>query len=148
ATQTPVVEASILREMPSARGAGEARAYRLIVSCNLETKHGTVQAAWSPLPQKGILAASVDGTAPVSYPVEGSEKMGNGSGVVTQGLAAVVLTGAKQDRVPAETLTITDLFPGETVVFPFANLPQDARQEFRACFTDRGAWYPSTPKLF
>jgi len=140
AAKTPLIMASILREEPSAKSAGEARVYRLIVSCNVETQEGSMQVAWSPLPQRGTLAASVDGRAAVRYQVGGSEKMGNGSGVVTQGLAALALTDAKHDTVvglslPAETLTITDLFPGETTVFSFANLPQEAQHEFQACFS-------------
>jgi len=95
--------------------------------------------AWSPTPQRGTLAASVDGRAAVSYQVDGSEKMGNGSGVVTQGQAAVMLTDAKYDTVaglslPAETLTFRDQSPGETV-FSFANLPQEAQHELQACFS-------------
>jgi hypothetical protein len=104
--------------------------------------------AWSPLPQRGTLAASVDGRAAVSYQVNGSEKMGNGSGIVTQGLAALALTDAKFAdakfgtviglSLPAETLTITDLFPGETAVFSFASLPREAQREFQACFSGAG----------
>jgi hypothetical protein len=143
AAKAPLVVASILREQPLANSPSEARVYRLIVSCNVATQDGSMQLAWSPLPQRGTLAASVDGRAAVRYQVGGSEKMGNGSGVVTQGLAALALTGAKLDTViglplPAETLTITDLFPGETAVFSFANLPLEARREFQACFSGAG----------
>jgi hypothetical protein len=35
---------------------------------------------------------------------------------------------------PAESLTVSDLFPGETVTFSFATLPKDARREFNTCF--------------
>ena len=131
--------ASILREVPSAANAGEAREYRLIVSCNAATQNGLMRVAWSPLPQRGTLAASVDGKVTANYQVGGSEKMGNGSGVVTQGAAALVLTDNRQRDVgalplPAKTLTLADLFPGETVAFSFANLPRDARREFQACF--------------
>jgi hypothetical protein len=143
AAKAPVIVASILREKPSAKSAGEARVYRLIVSCNVATQDGSMQVAWSPLPQRGTLAASVDGRAAVSYQVGGSEKMGNGSGVVTQGLAALALTDTKYDTaaglsLPAETLTITDLFPGETAVFSFANLPPEAQYEIQACFSGAG----------
>jgi hypothetical protein len=143
AASAPIIVASILQEKPWAKGAGEARVYRLIVSCDVATHEGSMQVAWSPLPQRGTLAVSVDGRAAVGYPVDGSEKMGNGSRVVTQGLAALTLTAAKYDSVaglslPAETLTITDLFPGETVVFSFANLPREAQQEFQACFSGAG----------
>ena len=90
--KAPVIVASILREKPSAKSAGEARVYRLVVTCNEATQHGSMQLAWSPLPTRGTLAASVDARVAVSYQVNGSEKMGNGSGIVTlQGLAALVL---------------------------------------------------------
>ena len=143
AAEAPVIVASILQEKPSANSAGEARAYRLIVSCNVATQSGSMQVAWSPLPQRGTLAASVDGRAAVSYPVAGSEKMGNSSGVVTQGLAALALTDAKYDAaaglpLPADTLAITDLFPGETVVFSFANLPPEAQHQLQTCFSGAG----------
>lgn len=123
--------ASILREMPSAKNAAEAEAYRLIVSCDAATKEGSLQLAWSPVPQRGSLTASVDRHTPAKFLVEGSEKMGNGSGAILHGLAAVMLSGLP---LPAESLTIADLFPGETVTFPFATFPQDARRDFASCF--------------
>jgi hypothetical protein len=132
---------STLREMPSAKNAGEAEAYRLIASCNLATREGEVQLAWSPVAQSGTLAASVDGNAAARYRVEGSEKMGNGSVVVLHGLAALVLADTKRGvsrtglPFPAESLTISDLFPGETITFSFTDLPKEARREFKACFS-------------
>ena len=140
AAGAPMVTASILREMPSARNAGEAEVYRLIASCNPATGEGELQLAWAPVAQSGTLAASVDGNAAARYRVEGSEKMGNGSGVVLHGLAALVLSETKRGAsrtglpLPLESLTISDLFPGEIVTFSFANLPKDARREFNACF--------------
>ena len=65
--KSPIVEASILREKPMAKDSGEARAYRLILSCEVETRHGSMQLAWSPLPQKGTFAASVDGKPAVKF---------------------------------------------------------------------------------
>jgi hypothetical protein len=129
----PVIEASILREVPSAKSAGEARAYRLIATCDVARRRGFLQVAWSPLPQRGTLAVSVDGSGVVNYPLGG----------VTQDMAALILPDFGSDTasglpLPAETLTITDLFPGETVAFPFANLPQNARTEFQACFAGAG----------
>jgi len=127
--------ASILREAPSTTNAGEAEVYRLIASCNAATREGAVQLAWSPVPQSGTFTASVDGNAAVTLRAEGSEKMGNGSGVVLHGLAALMLSETKRGLpLPAESLTISDLFPGETITFPFANLPRDARRELAACF--------------
>jgi len=55
--------------------------------------------------------------------------MGNG-GTGTTGHAAVILEGLPW---PGRTLTISELFPGETVVFPFEQLAQ-ARQWFTECF--------------
>ena len=74
------------------------------------------------------------------FPVDGSEKMGNRSGVVSHGLAAILITDTKLDAgsrltFPARTLTISDLVPGQTVVFSFANLPKDAQTQFRSCFS-------------
>lgn len=138
--QAPGLTVSILRELPSAKNPGEAGMYRLIASCSAATREGSIQLAWSPVAQSGTLAVSVDGQAAVPYRVQGSETMGNGSKVVLQGLAALVLAetrrGVSRTRLPfpAESLTISDLFPGETVTFPFANLPQDARRELSACF--------------
>ena len=145
ADSAPVLTASILREVPSPKEAGEAEVYRLIVSCKPTSQYGYVQLAWAPVPQSGALAISVDGNAAVEYRVEGSEKMGNGSGVVLHGLAALVLAETKRGAsgpgwpFPAEALTISDLFPGETVTFPFASLPKDARQSLNACFPGAGS---------
>jgi hypothetical protein len=143
AANVPILTVSTLREMPSAKHVGEAEAYRLIASCNSATQEGEMQLAWSPVAQSGTLAASVDGNMAVQYRVEGSEKMANGSGVVLHGLASLVLTETKRGLsrtglpFPAESLTISDLFPGETVTFSFANLPRNQRNEFDACFPGR-----------
>lgn len=130
--------ASALQEIP--RGEGDAEFYRLIASCNPATKEGYLQLAWSPVPRSGSLEASVDGRAAIRYRVEGSEAMGNGSGLVLHGPAAIMLSGLP---FPAVSLTIRDLFPGETATFSFAGLPQDARQTMTACFpTDTAADRP------
>jgi hypothetical protein len=150
AAGAPMLTASILREMPSARNASEAEAYRLIASCNLATGQGEVQLAWSPVPQSGTLAGSVDGNAAAQYRVQGSEKMGNESGVVLHALAAVVLAETRRGAspiglpFPAESLAIRDLFPGETVTFSFANLPADAGRSSMRVFqarTHQAVWH-------
>lgn len=129
----PVIEASILREVPSAESPGEARAYRLIASCNVATRRGFLQVAWAPIPERGVLVASVDGREAVSYPLGG----------VTQDTASLILRDTENDAaggasLPAEKLTITDFFTGEAVVFPFAKLPQNARNELQGCFAGAG----------
>ena len=123
-TQATEWTASILREMPSATNPSEVESYRLIAACNTATQKGAMQLAWSPVPQGGALSLSVDG---VSYRVEGSEKMDN---------AAVVLTVSRTGfPLPAESLVIRELFPGETMKFSFADLPKDARRELEVCFS-------------
>lgn len=145
AASGPTLTASMLQEILSTKNSNEAEVCRLIVSCNSATQEGEVQLAWSPVAQNGTLAASVDGKAAIQFRVEGSERMGNGSGVVLRGLAALVLaqTRSGADRTglpfPAESLSIRGLFPGETVMFSFANLPEDARQEFNMCFPGAAA---------
>jgi hypothetical protein len=134
-----VVTASLLREMASSKTPGDAEAYRVVVSCDPATREGSIQVAWSPAPQSGALAASVDGGTAIPYRVEGSEKMGNGSGLELHGRAALVL-----DRLPfpAESLTIRDLFPGHSVTFTFSDLPKTARHELDACLVNGNSTNP------
>ena len=139
ASSAGALTASVLREMPSATNAGEAEFYRLVVSCNSSTQEGSMQLAWSPVPQSGSLAASVDGRPATQYRVEGSETMGNSSGAVLHSPAFAELAQARGVSrtglpFPTEYLVISDLFPGEKVIFSFSNLPNDARQEFTTCF--------------
>ena len=127
-----MLTASILREVPSAKNSGEASMYRLVLVCNADTREGEMQVAWAPTPRAGTLIAAVDGNPPVNYKVDGAEKMGNGS-QATAGPAALSLAPA---RLPSRTLSIGNLFPDETVVFPFGDLPQAARQSLAVCFTE------------
>jgi hypothetical protein len=120
ARPTSRVSWSIMREFQSAANAAEARAYRLKLTCDAETKTGSTQLAWAPMPTRGTLSASVDGAAPVSWSADGS---------------ATELTFS---RIPADSLTISGLFPDETVTFPFTNFPSFARREFQECFPDAG----------
>jgi hypothetical protein len=126
--------ASILREMPSTKNAGEAEFYRLIASCNPATQKGSLQVAWAPVAQSGTLAASVDGNTVVEYRVEGTEAMGNGSGVILHGRAALMLDALP---LPAKSLAVNNLFPDESVSFSFADFPKDARHEFAPCFHEQ-----------
>jgi hypothetical protein len=136
----PVLTASVLREAPSPGSAGEAESYRLIASCNPATQEGSIQLAWSPVAQKGVLTVSVDGNPPLQYRLEGSEKMGNASGLELHELASLLLVetspGLSRAELPfpAGSLAIRDFFSGKTVTFSFANLPKDTRQEFKSCF--------------
>jgi hypothetical protein len=81
------------------------------------------------------LVASVDGSGPIEYRVDGKESMGS-DGTVQSGHASVVLSPGKGGKLPlaSQSLTIRDLFPEETVEFPFSDLDQSARAELRRCF--------------
>ena len=140
-TGAELVTASIVRELPSAVAAGrpetEAAMYRLVLTCNAATREGAMQLAWSPLPKRGTLAVALDGKPPAAYPVEGTERMGNGT-TTTTGPAAFVIArfGGSGSRIelPKRTLTATGLFAGETVTFPFDELATPARQALSGCF--------------
>ncbi len=128
ATKAPRLTASILRELPSARNPGQAGMYRLVVECDAATHERTMQLSWAPAPTTGTLWAAVDGK--VEYKVEGLEKMGNGSKGTT-GPAAI---GLHLSTLPGRVLRISNLFPNESVEFPFGELPKGARQSLAACY--------------
>jgi hypothetical protein len=128
-TSASELTVSTLREIP--RNANEAEVYRFIANCNAATRQGEMQLTWSPVAQSGSLNVSVDREPATKFVVKGSEKMGNGSGVELHGLASVKLTGLP---IPGDSLTIADLFPGDTVTFSFANLSGEARRDLNACF--------------
>ena len=127
-TRGPVATAGIVRDVTTKNPEQPSR-YRLVVRCDPEVRKGELQLSWAPSPRNGTVRASVDGGVPMGYKVEGTEKMGNGSAGIT-GHAAVMLAGLPW---PRKTLTVSDLFPGETVVFPFEQLAPDW-PAFAACF--------------
>jgi hypothetical protein len=134
ATKAPVVMASLLREAVSSSrkvGGGGVPLYRLVLSCNAATHEGEMQLAWSPEPKRGTVSVSVDGNVPSVYKVDGTEKMGNDNPITT-GPAAVVLSDVKM--LPAKSLRIAELFPGEAVEFSFSDLPGQARRSLAGCF--------------
>ena len=137
-----VVTADFVRHLPSGRNAGEPSVYRLLLSCNVESHDGDMQLSWAPTATTGTLNISLDGKPPLTFLVEGSEKMGNGQGSAT-GPAAITFfetKGVNQQNgdpklaLPLQTFTVSNLFPDETVVFPFSELPQQARVSLSRCF--------------
>ena len=133
ATQAPVLTASILQEVPSATQAGETSMYRLTLTCRADTQEAGMQLAWAAAtPEEGHqMFVAADGKAPFTQKIEGGQKQGNGKG----GPGAVMLP----PTLPAKTLTITNIFPDERVVFPFGGLGQGVRQELSKYFSGRAA---------
>jgi hypothetical protein len=132
-----VVSASIVREVPPRKpGSTDSPVYRLNMVCSPSTGVGEIELTWSPQPQTGrTMTASVDGNAPVAYKIEGKESMGNG-GTVQTGHASVLLGSGKSGKLALanHSLTVRELFPGETVEFLFSELDQKAHAELRKCF--------------
>jgi hypothetical protein len=131
-----VTTASILRELPStdSQAKGIPDYYRLVVSCNTGTKVGGMDLEWSPgVPKNGNqMQTMVDGKPSFQWTVEGAESMGNGQ-AGTSGPGAVSLKAS----LPKDRLSVTGLFPDETVVFPFGELDKKARRELSACFSGK-----------
>ncbi len=143
ATKASILSASIVQEL-SSPVPGIPDSYRLTVTCRADTREAEMEVAWSPAePKSGqVFSAFVDGQALSTYKVEGTEKMGNGADG-SSGPGSIVLYPTRKDTgaaklamaLPAQTLTVRDAFPNETVVFPFSELTQADRQALSACFT-------------
>jgi hypothetical protein len=131
------LSASIVREVrPRQPGSTDIPLYRLRMVCDPSKGVGEMQLTWSPQPQTGrTMAVLVDGNAPVEYKIEGTESMGNGA-TVQSGRASVVLSSGKSGKLPFpdQRLTIRELFAGEAVEFPLANLDRKTHSELRKCF--------------
>jgi hypothetical protein len=149
ASQAPLLTASIVREMPSKDYPENPQLYRLKLTCSLNTRNAEMQLTWSPQPATSsrTVAVALDGGAPLTYIIEGREKMGNGAKTkdgadATSGPAAAVLYATRPIPgaanlampLPARTLSISNLFPDETVAFPFDRLTQSMRQQLSECF--------------
>jgi cytochrome c551/c552 len=143
-TRVPILTASVVREIPpTVKGAPGPDLYRLSLRCNVDTHEGEMQLTWSPgVPKTGqAISVAVDGKALFTYKVEGSEKMGNG-GDGTSGPGSLTLYATGQQAggppempLPAQSLTVSDAFPDEKVVFPFEALKPSLRRSLSTCFT-------------
>ncbi len=124
------VTASIVREVQPRKPDAGLPIYRLTLACNTSSHEGEIQLTWSPQPQTNrTFSVWADGNAAITQNLQGrEEKMGNGTALTT-GLAAVLLRAP----LPEKTLTVTNLFPGETVVFPIGDLEQADRRRLAVC---------------
>lgn len=130
-SQPQTVSASIVQQVPS-KTAPVMDAYRVIVNCRTDTHEGQILVAWSPAsPSKTqVSSVTVDSNAPFTFSVEGSEKKFFTGALGTMGTGATILS----IPLPAKILTVSDIFPNETVSFPFDQLTQPVRQSLSACF--------------
>jgi hypothetical protein len=128
------ITASIIREAPPRNQNPDKPIYRLQISCNTSTRRGTMQLTWSPEPQVDrTFLVTADTSTGIPHQLSGREtKMGNGSAATT-GLASSML----QVPLAKNTITIGDLFPGETIVFPISELSPTHRNELEPCFAAR-----------
>ncbi len=132
ATKATTMTASVVRELPSAKNSGVPDSYRLTLTCRSDTHEAEMLLAWAPgVPENGrVISAVVDERAPFTYKIEGTEKMGNGAGGAS-GPGSIVLAAMP---LPERTLSISNLFSNETVVFPFGELDQPVRRTLSTCF--------------
>lgn len=134
ATKSRTFTATIVRQLLSTKFADATDMYRLILTCNTATREGELRLAWANgVPDEGQpITVAVDGKALFTHKAEGGKKQGNGN----NGPGATVLypnaDGAM--TLPKQSLTIGNLFPEETVTFPFDQLRAGDRQNLSTCF--------------
>ena len=129
-TKPPVLTASMVREVPLRKPETDAPVYRLTLACHGDSRPGEMQLTWSPQPQTNrTFIVSADGQPGIAHQLVGEEKMGNGTAGAT-GRASATLNAP----LPRHTLSVSDLFAGETVTFPVGTLDQHTSQELAACF--------------
>ena len=135
AAPSRTLTADIVRQLPSTKFAGKTDMYRLILTCRVDTHEGEMKLAWANgVPDEGQpITIAIDGAHSFTHKADRGKKQGNGE----NGPGATILypDSAINLPLPAQSLTITDVFPGETVVFPFDNLSAAARHDFSGCFT-------------
>lgn len=130
--KAPTLTVSVVQGVPSTANQGEPDLYRLTLTCRADAREGEMLLAWSPnVPQNGrVISAVADARTPMTYKVEGTEKMGNGT-AGTSGPGSVILRAMP---LASQTLTISNVFPDQRVVFPFSKLTSAARQALSTCF--------------
>lgn len=131
----PVFTASIVRHTPSSKFPVND-VYRLTITCRADTHEGQMLLSWGPgVPAKNQeISVAWDGEMPSKINVEGSEKMFKGA-TGTSGTGATILAAsASRSALPSKSLSISSLFPDETVVFPFDNMGPEARRSLSSCF--------------
>lgn len=129
-----ILTANILRGLTSTKFPGATDMYRLILTCRTDTRQGEIRLAWAngAPPEGQPITLAIDGKAPITHIAEGGQKQGNGK----YGPGATVLyPDIPNFTLPTRSLTVSDVFPNETPVFPFDTLSADVRATLAACFT-------------
>jgi hypothetical protein len=144
ATNRPLVTATMVQEI--AVRNGQSNAYELTITCEKNSdisKGGTASnppemrlvtytRAGSPATRTGrdipvaarsAFAMEIDGKAATAAPYQGKQSAEAATFVVP---------------LPSHTLTIRNLFPNETVSFPFGRLTPTLREVLSTCVTRRG----------
>lgn len=125
--------ANIVRALPSTKFAPATDMYRLMLTCKESTREGEIRLLWANgVPEEGQeIAVEADGRT-FTHKVTGGKQQGNGK----YGPGATILYPAADMRMtlPARSLTVSGLFPNETVEFPLDQLSQTTREELSACF--------------
>jgi hypothetical protein len=135
AAPSRTLTADIVRQLSSTKFTGKIDMYRLILTCRVDTHEGEIKLAWANgVPDEGQpITVAVDGARGFTHKVEGGKKQGNGA----NGPGATILypDSAISLPLPEQNLTISNLFPGETVVFPFDDLSEGVRRDLSGCFS-------------
>jgi hypothetical protein len=136
-----LITASLVREAASVSAPGDTDLYRLTITCRPEAAEMLL--TWSPgSPSAGqVMSVGLDEDRLYRYQVEAGEKKFKGA-IGTMGTGGVILFAAKRTDtgpkltapLPEHTLTISNLFPGQSVVFPFDGLAPASRRAIVSCF--------------
>jgi hypothetical protein len=135
----PTITASIQREGSSPTNATQSTAYQLTLTCvkTPDTSNAGIASA-SHLAKMQLTADRAmpgAGSVSLTYDVDGTPG-GPSIRYVTQqnsGSATFVIP------LPSRTLTIRNLFPGETVTFPFDGLNRELRRVLSTCLASDAA---------
>lgn len=125
--------ASIVRSVPSTKNdGGEPDLYRLTLSCRDGKQDASMLLTWSPgVPGPGrVFTAAADNKPPASYKIDVMETYGNGM-AGSSGPGSIFLSATP---LPAQTLTVANLFDNSKVDFPMRDIPAKDRQALSRCF--------------
>jgi hypothetical protein len=135
AVPSSTLTVDIVRQTASTKFPGKVDMYRLILTCRADTHEGEVRLGWANgVPEEGQpMTITVDGNLSFAHKAEGGKKQGNG----VNGPGATILYPDPDMNLPlpAQTLTIGNLFSNETVVFPFEDLSATVRRDLAGCFS-------------